>query len=291
MTATQWLTRALCRPARARSPPRFTSRDRGGGGRRGGSRTVADPLPGLGRPGCSSIPGTTGWSSRSWQGWWWWAWCSCSSRSAAASRPRCRFARVRPVWTSRHRARVWRSHSSRPSPAPRRHRGGGVGTSSQRPDRGPAATRTESGLRQEVESAVTARLDSLGLARDAGSPRTGPPEGRPMRTGADTANRIVLFLLGLLLVAVGGLGLALSLGAFEDWRANSPVLHEEVHTFPDEQPWFWWAVVGVALLTALLARCGCSPSSGPTGCRGLDRTTDAREGYTTPPCGSPHRGG
>ena len=52
----------------------------------------------------------------------------------------------------------------------------------------------------------------------------------------------MLFLLGLLLVAAGGLGLALSLGAFGDWRAAYPVLPEEVRTFPDEQPWFWWAV-------------------------------------------------
>ena len=102
-----------------------------------------------------------------------------------------------------------------------------------------------------------------------------------MRTGADTANRIVLFLLGLLLVAVGGLGLALSLGAFEDWRANSPVLDEEVHTFPDEQPWFWWAVVGAALLLALLALWWLLSQLRTNRVSRIDRTTNFREGSTT----------
>ena len=101
-----------------------------------------------------------------------------------------------------------------------------------------------------------------------------------MRTGADTANRIMLFLLGLLLVAVGGLGLALSLGAFEDWRADSPVLGEEVHTFPDEQTWFWWAVVGAALLLALLALWWLLSQLRTNRVSRIDRTTNSA---TAPP--------
>lgn len=102
-----------------------------------------------------------------------------------------------------------------------------------------------------------------------------------MRTRADTANRIVLFLLGVLLTAAGGLGLALSLGAFEDVRASSPVLDEEVRNFPDEHPWFWWAVAGAALLVALLAALWLLAQLRTSRSSRLDCTTEPREGYTT----------
>jgi hypothetical protein len=102
-----------------------------------------------------------------------------------------------------------------------------------------------------------------------------------MSTRADGANRIVLMLLGLLLVAAGGLGLALSLGAFGEWRTTYPVLPEEVSSFPDEQPWFWWAVAGVALLTALLALLWLMAQLRIDRISRIDRTTDARDGYTT----------
>ena len=101
-----------------------------------------------------------------------------------------------------------------------------------------------------------------------------------MRRPADTANRIVLFLLGLLLVVAGGLGLALSLGAFGNSRATSPVLPDEVRTFPDDHPWFWWAMAGIALLVALLALLWLVAQLRTHRVSRLDRTTDAREGYT-----------
>jgi hypothetical protein len=102
-----------------------------------------------------------------------------------------------------------------------------------------------------------------------------------MSTRADGANRIVLTLLGLLLIAAGCLGLALSLGAFGEWRTTYPVLPEEVRGFPDEQPWFWWAVAGVALLTALLALLWLMAQLRTDRVGRIDRTTDASEGYTT----------
>jgi hypothetical protein len=102
-----------------------------------------------------------------------------------------------------------------------------------------------------------------------------------MRGRADTANRIVLFLLGLLMVAAAGLGLALSLGAFGDWRATYPVLPEEVRTFPEEKPWLWWAVAGIALLTAVLAVLWLVAQLRTHRVSRLDRSTDAREGHTT----------
>ena len=103
-----------------------------------------------------------------------------------------------------------------------------------------------------------------------------------MRTRrVDTANRVVLVLLGVLLVAAGGLGLAVSLGAFGDRRATDPVLTEEVRTFPAEEPWFWWAVAGIALLTALLAAVWLVAQLRNHRVSRLDQTTDARAGSTS----------
>jgi hypothetical protein len=102
-----------------------------------------------------------------------------------------------------------------------------------------------------------------------------------MSTRADAANRVVLFLLGLLLAAAGGLGLALSVGAFGDARATSPVLPDNVRTFPATQPWFWWAMAGAALLIALLALMWLMAQLRTSRVARLDLTTDAREGYTT----------
>jgi hypothetical protein len=91
----------------------------------------------------------------------------------------------------------------------------------------------------------------------------------------------VLFLLGLLLAAAGGLGLALSLGAFGDRRATNPVLPENVHTFPEKEPWFWWAMAALALLIAVLALVWLMAQLRTSRVSRLDLTTDAREGYTT----------
>jgi hypothetical protein len=57
-----------------------------------------------------------------------------------------------------------------------------------------------------------------------------------MSSRVDTANRAVLTLWGLLLLAAGGLGLALGFGAFGQ---APPVLPEAVRSFAAEQPWFW----------------------------------------------------
>ena len=103
-----------------------------------------------------------------------------------------------------------------------------------------------------------------------------------MSARASIVNRIVLAVLGLLLLAAGGLGLARGIGTFGARRAESPVLPEAVRTFPDGRPWFWWAVVGVLLLIAvlalgwLLAQLKMTRSTAR-----LDQTTDAQDGYTT----------
>ncbi|QNN51550.1 alkaline shock response membrane anchor protein AmaP [Nocardioides mesophilus] len=102
-----------------------------------------------------------------------------------------------------------------------------------------------------------------------------------MSSRADAVNRVVLTLLGLLLLAAGGLGLALSLGAFGAWRATYPVLPQRVSTFPDGRPWFWWAVAGVLLLIAVLALLWLFSQLRTHRTSRWDRTTNAREGFTT----------
>jgi hypothetical protein len=102
-----------------------------------------------------------------------------------------------------------------------------------------------------------------------------------MSTRANIINRVVLTVLGLLLVAAGGLGLAMSVGAFGEWRANDPVLPPEVSSFPSERPWFWWAVAGLLLLIALLALLWLLAQLRTDRTTRLDRTTNAGDGYTT----------
>jgi hypothetical protein len=102
-----------------------------------------------------------------------------------------------------------------------------------------------------------------------------------MSARGNLANRIVLTVLGLLLLAAGALGLALSIGIFGARRATYPVLPEVVRTFPDEHPWFWWAVAGALLLIAVLALLWLLTQLKTDRATRLDRTTDARDGYTT----------
>lgn len=97
----------------------------------------------------------------------------------------------------------------------------------------------------------------------------------------NATNRVVLAVLGLLLLAAGALGLALALGAFGSRRKDSPVLPQTVRTFPEDHPWFWWAVAGGCLLIALLALRWLLAQFHTDRTSRIDRTTDARTGYTT----------
>lgn len=102
-----------------------------------------------------------------------------------------------------------------------------------------------------------------------------------MSSRTNAVNRVVLTVLGLLLVAAGGLGIALGAGIFGSWRATSPVLPQEVSTFPEGRPWFWWAVAGVLLLITVLALLWLFAQLKTEWTTRLDRTTNARDGYTT----------
>lgn len=101
-----------------------------------------------------------------------------------------------------------------------------------------------------------------------------------MSTRVGAANRTVLALIGLILLAAGVLGLALATGLFGRQRGNRPVLTQAVRTYPDGHPWFWWAVAAGAVIIALLALKWLLTQLGTDRANRIDRTTDARDGYT-----------
>lgn len=101
-----------------------------------------------------------------------------------------------------------------------------------------------------------------------------------MNSRANAVNRFMLVVLGLLLVAAGVLGLALSAEVLGEGRSTDRVLPDDVAAFPDERPWFWWAVAGGLLLVAVLALFWLLTQLKRDRATRLDRTTDAREGYT-----------
>jgi hypothetical protein len=102
-----------------------------------------------------------------------------------------------------------------------------------------------------------------------------------MSMRANSVNRVVLTLLGLLLVAAGGLGVAVSVGAFGASRATYPVLPQRLSTYSEGRPWFWWAVAGVLLLIGVLALLWLVIQFKTDRTARLDRTTNARDGYTS----------
>ncbi|WP_283137213.1 alkaline shock response membrane anchor protein AmaP [Rhizohabitans arisaemae] len=65
-------------------------------------------------------------------------------------------------------------------------------------------------------------------------------------------NRLGLTLVGLVLLAVGGLALALGLGAFGRTVAAQPILTRQTAAFAQQQAWFWPAVAALAVIVALL---------------------------------------
>ncbi|HEV2760548.1 MAG TPA: hypothetical protein VGV86_13365 [Acidimicrobiales bacterium] len=74
-----------------------------------------------------------------------------------------------------------------------------------------------------------------------------------MRRGPDRLNSTVLTLLALVLLAVGGYGLARGYGAFGDARAADPVLDDDVRDFVSRNAdWFWPLAAVTSLLVAWL---------------------------------------
>ena len=66
----------------------------------------------------------------------------------------------------------------------------------------------------------------------------------------DRVNRTALTLLGLLLAALGGYGLARGWGAFGDRAADEPLLLESLRDVARTEGWFWPAAAVAAALAA-----------------------------------------
>jgi hypothetical protein len=100
-----------------------------------------------------------------------------------------------------------------------------------------------------------------------------------MSTRVNGINRVVETLFALLLLAAGGLGLAVSFGAFGD--ADTPLLPQGMRDFARDQGWFWWAVAGACLILALLGLWWLLAQLRTDRVGRLDLTQDDREGLTT----------
>jgi membrane protein implicated in regulation of membrane protease activity len=75
------------------------------------------------------------------------------------------------------------------------------------------------------------------------------------RAPVDRGNRTVLVFIALLLLAAGGVVLALGLGAFGSAMAEQPVITEQVSTFVSDNWWVWLlALLACVLLAVLLLR-------------------------------------
>jgi hypothetical protein len=100
-----------------------------------------------------------------------------------------------------------------------------------------------------------------------------------MSSRVNGLNRTLLTLLGLLLLAAGGLGLAYSFGAFGD--GAHPLVPRGMRDYAQDQGWFWWAVAGACLVVALLALGWLLAQLRTDRLGRLDLTTDDRDGLTT----------
>jgi hypothetical protein len=99
-----------------------------------------------------------------------------------------------------------------------------------------------------------------------------------MNTRVDALNRVVLTLIGLLLFAAGGLGLAAGAGAFG--KAKGQLLPGNVRDFARTTNWFWWVVGAGALIIAVLALRWLVDQLRTDRASRLDLTTDDRDGTT-----------
>lgn len=103
-----------------------------------------------------------------------------------------------------------------------------------------------------------------------------------MNPHADRGNRTVLSLIGLLLTIGGGLGVALSYGAFGTGRANRPVLTPAVRDFVHRNSgWFWPVVAAAAVVLALIALRWLLAQLGTDRVGQLSLEPDPRSGTTT----------
>jgi hypothetical protein len=100
---------------------------------------------------------------------------------------------------------------------------------------------------------------------------------------ADTPNRIVLAVVGLLLVAAAGAGLAAGQGVWGPEVARQPLLDPALQDVAERHTWLWGAIAVTGLLVAGSA-CRWLAVQLHTGrIRVLDLESDPRTGTTTMP--------
>ncbi|GAB3133102.1 alkaline shock response membrane anchor protein AmaP [Microbispora hainanensis] len=73
-----------------------------------------------------------------------------------------------------------------------------------------------------------------------------------MKTRSGKGNRVGLAVLGLVLLAVGGLAIARALGSFGDAAAREPVVDAGARSFAATTPWFWPVVAAVGIVIGLI---------------------------------------
>jgi hypothetical protein len=71
--------------------------------------------------------------------------------------------------------------------------------------------------------------------------------------GTRRANRTVLALIGLVLLAAGAAGIAAGTGLFGDRVRTDKVIPQDTRDWVAEHDWFWLAVAAAGILLALLA--------------------------------------
>lgn len=98
---------------------------------------------------------------------------------------------------------------------------------------------------------------------------------------ASRLNRTGLTLLGLVLLVVGGTGLALGLGAFGGGRSSQPVLSDRTRHFASDHGWYWPVVAAVAFVLALLGLLWLLRQGRSHRIRGLSMEPDDGAGTTS----------
>lgn len=102
----------------------------------------------------------------------------------------------------------------------------------------------------------------------------------------NAANRTVLALLGIVLLAAGVVGLIIGFGirtlvGLRLPEPGQPIAADQLLTAANDSPWFWWVVAAASLLVALLALRWLIAQLATDRVRHLDLTENDRDGTTT----------
>lgn len=98
--------------------------------------------------------------------------------------------------------------------------------------------------------------------------------------GTRRANRTVLALIGLLLLAIGATGIAAGAGLFGDTFRTKKVIDQDYRDWVAAHDWFWLAVAGGSILIALLALRWLLAQASTTRVSQLDVESDRSAGRT-----------